>query len=577
MARLSAFFRTHDHNPSGEMIAALTSVAATLEAMADGGCSRQVYLSSLDPGVGKTQTISHFIRSLLESDSHGDVGVVLCVSRLDEIRGLVGDMQLASDQFSVLTSDRGLNALGVPVDQGRVLFTTHRMIEVRCDGRSFDEVRELHWNGSARQVRIWDEAILPGQTVTITRDEIASLLKPVRSQHPRLALRLEQLFTDLKAQPDGTITELPDFCSDYSFQLDQLLQLVEGQPESLVNAAKSLWLLGGKAITVRQDGKYGHTVLDYRDTLPPDIAPLLVLDASGRVRTVYRLWEERRGGLVRLPSAAKKYRNLTVHVWNTGGGKSAFARNMDVLAEGIASTIRLRPNEDWLVVHHKSSGGQNIETRIRNLLPVNACKVHFINWGCHDATNKFSHVSNVILAGTLFYRPSPYEALGRLASRHPSSAGSFPDDDTTDIILGEHRHLILQALCRGSVRRSQDADCVPCNAYIIASAASGIEKAMPGIFPGCRVQNWRPVSVSLKGKVSEAVSFIGDRLDPSKLEVMPFREVYKAINMDSSNFRRSVRLHPDFIHALAELGIVELGGRGFVRSNLLFPEDESDC
>lgn len=63
------------------------------------------------------------------------------------------------------------------------------------------------------------------------------------------------------------------------------------------------------------DGALGNTVLDYRETLPDDILPLVVLDASARVRATYTLWESGREGLHILPSATKRYDDLTVNVW----------------------------------------------------------------------------------------------------------------------------------------------------------------------------------------------------------------------------------------------------------------------
>ena len=86
-------------------------------------------------------------------------------------------------------------------------------------------------------------------------------------------------------------------------------------------------MLFGKHVTVRQDGAYGNTMLDYEDTLPDDITPLLTLDASACVRTVYECWQKGRGGIKKLPSARKHYDNLDIHVWSRGGGKSAFRKD----------------------------------------------------------------------------------------------------------------------------------------------------------------------------------------------------------------------------------------------------------
>jgi hypothetical protein len=48
--------------------------------------------------------------------------------------------------------------------------------------------------------------------------------------------------------------------------------------------------------------------------------------------------------------------------------------------------------------------------------------VSTLHWGAHDATNDYANVPNIILAGTLFLRPSYYEALGRLS--HPPAGAS---------------------------------------------------------------------------------------------------------------------------------------------------------
>ena len=79
-------------------------------------------------------------------------------------------------------------------------------------------------------------------------------------------------------------------------------------------------------------------MLTYRDTLPDDLAPLLVLDASARVRQTYRWMEQRRGSVVRLTPATKNYEPLTIHTWQTSGSKSGFGKNGDALTKGIADT-----------------------------------------------------------------------------------------------------------------------------------------------------------------------------------------------------------------------------------------------
>ena len=203
---------------------------------------------------------------------------------------------------------------------------------------------------------------------------------------------------------------------------------------------------------------------------------------------------------MRLPSASKRYDNLIISVWNTGGGKRSFREKGMTLIDGIAATIATRPDEPWLVVHHLDIEHLDFQQAIRDRVSM-WTDVRFVHWGAHDATNEFADIPNIILAGTLFYRPSVYEARGRLASGHPSSEGKFDVKDFAQVMAGEHRHLILQALCRGAVRKCIGDACPPCRAYIIASSRSGIPDSLKEIFPGAQVVPWRPVKKPLKGKV----------------------------------------------------------------------------
>jgi hypothetical protein len=268
---MKGFFDGRGHYPSPEMWSALGAVAETMEQMAEGRAEPVIHLSSLDPGVGKTTAVICFLQALLASPAHDEVGAVVCVRRKDQIEAVVKEAGLAMEDFGVLTADRELNALGCGSPrEARVLFTTHAMIEKRCDGRRFADVGAFHYQGRPRAVRIWDEAILPGQTLTLRRDD-RGLFAPLRGHHPALTDAIETLFSDLKRADDGAAIRLPDLAEDYGVELNQALSLVSDRPE-LASAVEALWFLFGRHATVRRDGAYGQTMLDYRDTLPDDLA-----------------------------------------------------------------------------------------------------------------------------------------------------------------------------------------------------------------------------------------------------------------------------------------------------------------
>lgn len=302
------------------------------------------------------------------------------------------------------------------------------------------------------------------------------------------------------------------------------------------------------------EGSYGQRIaLDIRDSIPTDLAPLLVLDASGRVRQTYHLWETEVGGLVRLKTAPKSYEGLTINVLDQGGGKDAWKRGGDTLAMEVASVINTKPDEDWLVIHHKDAGGVDPKREILSRIQGDPSRVHFVNWGAHKATNDFKSIRNVILAGTLFKPVSYYEGMTRaslgLAVDEPVLA-----EDLDSVRRGEYGHDILQALCRASVRVGE-----PCEAYLVAAKRSGIRAALPDWFPGCTVKTWKPRHLPLKGRLRRAIAFLRLQMRRRPGDPVPFAQVMKVVGeTDTSNFRKLIRDKPAFQMALEGLGLQEV-------------------
>lgn len=199
------------------------------------------------------------------------------------------------------------------------------------------------------------------------------------------------------------------------------------------------------------------------------------------------------------------------------------------------------------------------------LLMGNPERLHFAHWGGEDyrATNRFKDVRNVILAGTLFYEHGYYDALGRL-SRGMNSDERLGKEARKDIEHGEHAQTILQALCRGSVRKSIGNKCGQCDAYIIANPNSGIPKMLEDgvIFPNAKVVDWSPVERKLTGKVKEAVDFATDYLSRDPKAKPPASTIMAELGMNRQDWHNDVVKHKDFEGALASLGIAFVRGKG---------------
>ena len=86
-----------------------------------------------------------------------------------------------------------------------------------------------------------------------------------------------------------SLLELPDLMEKHGLDLNKLTGILKQQNRNNedIDAASNFWFLLGRSVSVRTDGMMGRTVLSYEETIPDDISPLLVLDASGSYRATY--------------------------------------------------------------------------------------------------------------------------------------------------------------------------------------------------------------------------------------------------------------------------------------------------
>ncbi len=578
MTALRHFFDERNHHPSDDQWAALADLVRTLERMADGTLENKLHLSSLDPGVGKSTAIIQFLTAMMSSPIYADTGAIICLFTLDEIEKMAAELAMPKNDICIITADARLNGLGAgpeSADKAQVILTTQQRIEWHLKGKAFNEAEQFFYQGKSRIVRVWDEAFVPGRVANLTDGQIGGLIEPTKGVSPKFSDWLRE-FTGrllLHKDPNEKLMLLPNFEDTFGVSLNDLLRhfderrkpnLARVDDEKLQHV-ENLWLMSGRTVNVRNDKIEGQTLVNFEDTLPHDLAPLVITDASGRIRETYRLMKEGRDSVSELKSAAKDYSNLTIHIWNKGGGKGAFdKRNQDRrgrLITGIVNTIQEHPEDRWLVVHHRKDWKVgDVRKDIEDELGTIPGTVDFVTWGNHRATNAFSDARRVILAGTLFYRLAYYEAHARMALNQPASAGSISEDVFNRTRLGEHKHLLLQAICRGAVRRSDGAGCHPMDAYVIAHVSSGIGASVPEVFPGAEITKWQPVPVELGEKARKAFDYIvaaADFLEDGG--VVKFKEVVKAANLSRDYFNKELRRNEDFVQALAEEGIVEGG------------------
>ncbi len=559
---LRATFDASGHLPSPEMWAALRQVVDNLAAQAEGEAVPAFYLSSLDPGVGKTQAVVHFLRVLLADLAFKDVGVLILVSRRQEIAAYVRDAKLDPTQYAVFTGDEELNRLSeTPHQSARVLFTTQQMLLLRAR-KTLNESPEFHFGNQPRSVRIWDEAMLPAEAIVVHCDEIASLYKALRASRDRDADALEAFVADLKKKEDRAVPRVIELDRDaLSPYCDPFSKHPEKLPNEEAATLRKLLLLSGSLVTLRTHGAKGRVIVDQRPNLPRDLAPLLILDASGRVRETYRLWERERGNLIRLQSATKRYDNLTVHLWTRSAGKDAFRKDKGALLGGIADVINREPSERWLVVFHKLPPAIDLQGGLTELLTDDARRnVACITWGMHHGINDYARYTRIVLAGVMQCSLGSAEALARAAAGRSTRRGKPKAKTLRRVTSGETRHAMLQALCRICVRFAIGDQCHPAHAYIIGPRKRRLDKEARRTFPGAMVLPWNRKSDGPTGRVRQLIDLIASHFG-SSTKGLRAMTLYRAIGMSKSNFKTNVVDHEEFQKWMAQEGITHHRGR----------------
>ena len=310
VSNLREKFRQRGHHPSESHWEGLRQIAKAIETMAvrfhthpdiksiDPNVDDSLFVSFLPTGIGKTSMLVEAIRLLTQTKQLNHVGVIVFLARCEEIKKLADEMGLAADDYSVVVGRENdeYNARGRQGDktEARVLFTTQQMLKARsARGKKFADIEPFYFQGKARQVRVWDEAILPSRILTLGQYDISNLFKPFSRENEKLTAELKVLFDKLEAAASGGLIDIP-LLEKYDVALEDALSWVAGNDENKT-AVEALWGLSGRSVRVRKDKH--NAVLDYEDMLPVDLAPMLILDASGQQRRTYEFWFKDRGKL----------------------------------------------------------------------------------------------------------------------------------------------------------------------------------------------------------------------------------------------------------------------------------------
>ena len=146
----------------------------------------------------------------------------------------------------------------------------------------------------------------------------------------------------------------------------------------------------------------------------------------------------------------------------------------------------------------------------------------------------------------------------------PVGTSTVSDEDVAATALGEHKHLLLQAIGRGRVRKLDGDKCLSMEAFVIADTRSGIPGCLAEVFPGCNVSRWTPIKAELTGKLKEAADHL-DQVLAVGIPELPEADIRKTLGITANNWGKLVANRPEWADALAARGVIrEKIGRSYV-------------
>lgn len=535
LAEVSERLQAHGSSLEGDGREAIKALLVALEDGLTGSLPKAYYLSAIDPGVGKTLSVATFLRTWKAQGFKPSSSVLIGVSRLEEIGAYLKAAELDQDDVAILTSDQELNGRGVPVADHRnapVMFTTQQMIERRTRGQSFADTAEFHFKGVPRRLRVWDETLMLSQNLVIKSDAIGSLPGVLNDKWRTLSMVVRSFLTTVWDAAHGDQITVPA----------ELVELptLPGRRDAVATTLSDLSRLAGRQATAILSSAGDIHLAGSSPPLPDDFAPVVILDASGRVRSTYEVWEREVGTLRRLPAAANDYDRLRVNLWERPVGQSSFrlpgtmSEVVDAVAEAINDDDR---QEDWLIVSYKA---HPVKDALCDAVSEEARpRLHFLTWGNHHGTNAFKHCRKVVLVGHLNYGPAGYVALASAAGLPPAVGAQGAERELKG---GEYRHGYLQALTRASVRHSRNGEAAVCTAYVIASPNIGAKELLSQTFPGCTIEPWDPSLADTKTQAGRLIELL-QQAARDRLVSIRKRELAAALGVKSPNLSALLQ-HP---------------------------------
>lgn len=475
-------------------------------------------------GSGKSQGVALYCAMLAErfklDEQPGAMIVCRRIEEADELAQTINRLSGIAAFAVAFHSEAGAQGIKLAdLPAYPVVIVTHRGYQIALDRLAADDGASRwpefsRYLDGHRRLYVIDEAIDLVEHDSLTVDglkrAIACIPESIRREHLPACRLLEETLEHFRSLEDRF--KLPDARRGVLYE-----KLRSGEPPDLTalraalpaDAFKSTWgmtaddVRDGLLETLRAVERVfrqwayvmrlptgDQTLHTARLILPRETKGAVILDATAKANTLYRLFGERIE-VRALPFPTRDYRNVTLHVSRGHKtGKGYIVKNADEAAQEIVGNLSrlIGAGRKVLIVTHKlaEAAFAKYETPFER---------HTAHWGALDGSNAWRHCDAICIA-SLPRRPDSWATSSYLAITgdvRDEVLGDEGDNLRRDIHLGQIVSDVVQAIGRTRCRKVVDehGNCDPVDVFLFLPQSGQGDSILDGIraeLPGCEVR-----------------------------------------------------------------------------------------
>jgi hypothetical protein len=470
------------------------------------------YAFPLDCGLGKTQSVVAWCAALHQL-GRKDLSIAVAAFRVEQLCDIKRDLILngvPAESIGLLHSLKDASEPCTPGGEGRqILLITHARV-LGGDLELFNS-----YGGKARNVLIWDEALIVSESQSIERRFLQKswgwINPDLTDGEPvwnYMAGALDTLAEEQERQRNGL--------SPTPIRLPPLTyQQVAAFRERLGNDL-NVFPLHSLLDIQHQDlravgGSGGGGVITYNVAIPKELENIAVLDAGYPISLLQQL-DVGITNAAKWCTGIKRYDNVTIHHMIANSGRMAvtkdFGTDRKVSAE-VCKVVQQLPTDQGVILftfktRPASGKGKPVDfagilkddleaagvdtqatvTVLEKGEPVQRSRFVFRTWGQETGDSQFAYCKHVVFAGVLHRHP--LELTGSSIGQRDDLMADTPSSLVEDLATSEIAHVLYQAMCRGCCRFVDGLQAHAMDVWLIhhqegPALRTLLDKAMPGL------------------------------------------------------------------------------------------------